>query len=561
MVSKENLSEFVAKYLDNECLHPTLITNKYTNQRMFVSCGHCMVCLLKKANTQTSLASSMSSHFKYTHFVTLKYAEEYIPKLVIKSSESTFDGNILLNLESERILPGRERRIPKQLSLSLYYSHKQYLDHFSKVSGRYSFSAKRVIYPTSESEFQNYIPYVDKEDFFYFMKRLRILIDRKFPNLDYGKQILYYAVSEYGPRTLRPHWHLLLFTNSSQISETLQLLVHQAWSYGSYDISLSRGFAASYVASYVNSFACLPSIYTDFPELRPRSFHSKGYSSHKGFSLPTGVSDLEKLKNDCFNGISVQADDKYVTVKPSRSFKNLLFPRFSEDLFPTRNDVCQFVKSLLRTPSFLVRNGRVPIDYPEFLDPDFNVKDFSYAVSNYIFDIYSDPDNFQFGNRCSNCFSWLYNSVHRLFSVDSIAVRDLFRGDYVPKMAEAFRRLFSRVKRWLSAWHLNDYLDSCFNINLYRLVDASFHFRDQERYRCLVDYFSYLEGVSLDDTKTGLDKVSVYEYLKAYTVNSMSSNPDIVASFKSTLRNKAYTRFYDRIKHKEYNDLTGCLLN
>lgn len=527
---------------------------------MFVSCGHCMVCLLKKANTQTSLASSMSSHFKYTQFVTLKYSDEYIPKLVIKSSESTYDGNILLNLESERILPNREKRVPKQLSFSLYYLRKQFVNHLRKVSGRYSFSAQRVIYPTSESDYQNYIPYIDKEDFFYFMKRLRILIDRKFPNLDYGKQILYYAASEYGPRTFRPHWHLLLFTNSPQVSEALQLLIRQAWTYGSYDISLSRGFAASYVAAYVNSFACLPHFYTDYPELRPRAFHSKGYSTHKAFSLPSGISDLEKLENQCFDGIPIQADGKHVTVKPSRSFKNLLFPRFSEDLFSTRNDVCQFVKSLLRTPSFLVRNGRVSIDYPEFLDSNFNIKDFSYAVSNYIFDIYSNPDSFHFGDRYSNCFSWLYGSIHRLFTVDSVAVRGLFRDYYVPKMAEAYRRLFSRIRRWLLAWHLDDYSDFYFNINLYRLIDASFHLRDRERYRCLFDYFTYLEGVSLDESLSGLEKITVYEYLKAYTVNSISNNPDIVASFQSTLRNKAYMRFYDRIKHKEYNDITGCLL-
>ncbi|WGL30903.1 replication initiator protein [Dipodfec virus UOA04_Rod_499] len=559
MVSREKLSDFVSKYLDNECLHPVRIRNKYTGQYMYTSCGHCMVCLLKKANTQTSLASSMSSHFKYTYFVTLKYSEEYIPKLRVKSSDWSDSDNVFLTLESERILPPSEKRTPSTLSMSLCYTHKQYVDHFRKVSGRYSFQAKQVIYPSSEFDFQDYIPYIDREDFFFFMKRLRILIDRKFPNLGYGKKILYYAVSEYGPRTLRPHWHLLLFTDSSEVSEALSLLVRSAWSYGSYDISLSRGFAASYVASYVNSFACLPNFYTDYPELRPRSYHSKGYSSHKAFSLPTGVSDLEKLENECFNGIPVQADGQYVTVKPSRSFKDLLFPRFSEDLFAARHDVCQFVKSLLRAPSWLVRNGRLSIDFPDFFDFNFNIKDFSYALSSYIFDIYSDPDFFCFRDRCSSDIGCLFRSVHRLFSLDSFAVRDVFKEDYVPRMAEMFRRLFSRVRRWLLAWRLSDPLDPLFSINLYKLVDSSFHLRDRERYRCLVDYFSYLEGVSLDDSLTGLEKTTVYEYLKAYTINSMSNHPDIVSSFQSTLRNKAFVKFYDRIKHKEYNDLTGSL--
>lgn len=560
MVSKEKLSEFVSKYLDNECLHPVRVRNKYTGEYLYTSCGHCMVCLLKKANTQTSLASSMSTHFKYTHFVTLKYSDEYIPKMVIKESSVQPNGNIFLSLKSERILPPREKRIPKDLSFSLYYTHNQFVDHFRKVSGRYSYAAKQVVYPSSESDFQKYIPYVDKEDFFCFMKRLRILIDRKFPNLHYGKQILYYAVSEYGPRSLRPHWHLLLFTDSSQVSEALQLLVRQAWSYGSYDISLSRGFAASYVASYVNSFACLPNFYTDFPEFRPRSFHSKGYSSHKEFSLPSGISDLQKLEDQCFNGISLPVDGQFVTVKPSRSFKNLLFPRFSEDLLPTRYDVCQFVKSLLGAPSWLVRNGYLSIDFPDFLDPDFNVKQFSYALADYILSTHVDRERLGYSQSGDNVIQYLLRSVHLDFDSYNDVSRSFFSPENIPLLAEAFRRLFNRIRRWLNAWHLTDPLDSCFNINLYKLVDASFHLRDRERYRCLVDYYTYLEAITLDESLTGLQKTSVLEYLSAYTIHSCSHNPDIVASFQEQLKNKAYVRFFDRIKHKEYNDMTGCLL-
>lgn len=561
MITKEKLSEFVSKYLDNECLHPVRVRNKYTGEYLYTSCGHCMVCLLKKANTQTSLASSMSTHFKYTHFVTLKYSDEYVPKMKIQESSVQSNGNILLSLKSERILPPREKRAPKTLSFNLYYTHKQFVDHFQKVSGRYSYAAKQVIYPSSESDFQNYIPYIDKEDFFYFMKRLRILIDRKFSDLNYGKQILYYAVSEYGPRTFRPHWHLLLFTNSPQISEALSLLVRQAWSYGSYDISLSRGFAASYVASYVNSFACLPHFYTDFPEFRPRSFHSKGYSSHSAFSLPSGISDLQKLEDQCFNGISVSSDGQFVTVKPSRSFKNLLFPRFSEDLLPTRRDVYEFVKSALRAPSWLVRNGCLSIDFPDFLDPSFNVKQFSYVLADYILSDHVDRERLGYSQFGDNVIQWLLRGVHLDFDPYNDVFRVFFSPENIPLLAEAFRRLFNRVRRWLSAWHLTDSLDPCFNINLYKLVDSSFHLRDRERYRCLVDYYTYLEGLTLDDSLVGLQKTQALEYLRAYTIHSSSQNPDIVASFQKQLKNKAYVRFYDRIKHKEYNDLTGCLLN
>ena len=64
--------------------------------------------------------------------------------------------------------------------------------------------------------------------------------------------------SEYGPASFRPHWHLLLFSNSERFSQTVLENVSKAWSYGRCDASLSRGYAAQYVASMLIALSPYP---------------------------------------------------------------------------------------------------------------------------------------------------------------------------------------------------------------------------------------------------------------------------------------------------------------
>ena len=59
----------------------------------------------------------------------------------------------------------------------------------------------------------NRIPYVCNRDLDLFLKRLRSY----YPD----EKIRYYALSEYGPTSFRPHWHLLLFSNSERFSQTI----------------------------------------------------------------------------------------------------------------------------------------------------------------------------------------------------------------------------------------------------------------------------------------------------------------------------------------------------
>ena len=116
-------------------------------------------------------------------------------------------------------------------------------------------------------------------------------------------------------------------------SHDIRVLVSKSWSYGRTDCSLSRGSAAGYVASYINSFVDLPDFFNRHKEIKPRSYHSKGLSVNSLFRQSSDVSEVQTVADSCFDGFSVPINGEYVTVKPSRSYERTLFPRISDPVF------------------------------------------------------------------------------------------------------------------------------------------------------------------------------------------------------------------------------------
>ena len=201
-------------YLKSECLSPLKVMNKYTNEVLYVPCGHCYSCLKNKSNRDTSLAMNIASHFKYCYFVFLSYADQFLPYMEVTQVSRLDD---IRNLYTFKAV-NRSMRIPRKRGndriidddpfvISHSMTVNEYQDLIVKSHGRYDFSRKSVVYP-SFSSCDNLIPYCNTNDCQLFLKRLRFHISEK-----YNEKIRFYAVSEYGPRTYRPHWHLLLFFN------------------------------------------------------------------------------------------------------------------------------------------------------------------------------------------------------------------------------------------------------------------------------------------------------------------------------------------------------------
>ena len=102
--------DVIDKYLSSECLHPVRVLNKYTNEVLYVPCGHCYSCVKNKANRDTALAINMASHFRYCYFVFLSYKDEFLPYMEMYKSSPIDDEH---NVYSFRSI-NRNIRIPRK---------------------------------------------------------------------------------------------------------------------------------------------------------------------------------------------------------------------------------------------------------------------------------------------------------------------------------------------------------------------------------------------------------------------------------------------------------------
>ena len=140
----------------------------------------------------------------------------------------------------------------------------------------------------------------------------------------------FYAVGEYGPVHFRPHYHILLFTNSKEVSKVLRLCHDKSLKLGRSDFQIARGGASSYVASYVNSLASAPLLYRSCRAFKPRQRASLGFfekgevleeSEDVYYAIEKKIDSVINGRVYNFNGISVKST-------PPMSYIRTLLPRF-----------------------------------------------------------------------------------------------------------------------------------------------------------------------------------------------------------------------------------------
>lgn len=361
--------EVIDKYLQSDCLRPIKVYNKYTHDVLYVPCGHCYSCIKNKSNRDTALAMNISSNFKYCYFVLLSYEDRFLPRMEVTSvtplsddrSNYTFcscDRNIVVSGNKKKDNRGKDRIIKDEIfGFAHAMTSSEYKDIIVKSHGRYDFSRKCVVYPAFE-DCDNLVPYCNTSDCQKFLKRLRFHIKAK-----YNEEIRYYAVSEYGPRTYRPHWHLLLFFNSDRLTETIAQYVSESWSYGHTSCELSKGGSSSYVASYVNSNVCLPSLYVEHKEIKARAFHSKGYGVNHVFPREGKIYDIEKMSSILLNGECISVNGNAQQIFPSRSYKYTVFPRFTNNICQSPHRSALLFSAAFFAPERLIRLGYLDVTY------------------------------------------------------------------------------------------------------------------------------------------------------------------------------------------------------
>ena len=562
MITKELQNKLVTR-----CQHPRTIVNKYTNEPVVVSCGSCPSCVLRRSGIQTNLLTSYSAQFRFVYFVTLTYAPRFLPTLnvsVIQTcTDDVADVSVVPNINN---LDARDpniylfgfRSVPRSASVRLKSSTVERTFKDPEVKFTYPMKSEDLlsILEKIKHNVPNRIPYVCNRDLDLFLKRLRSY----YPN----EKLRYYAVSEYGPTSFRPHWHLLLFSNSERFSETVCENVPKAWSYGRCDVSLSRGFAASYVASYVNSFVALPDFYTQMPKVvRPKSFHSIGFTESNLFPREIRVAEVDEVADKCLDGVCVERNGYFRTIKPTWPYLLRLFPRFSEPIrkFPSR--VYQLLSAAFTAPGRVVRSGCADLDCDPFsADSKQSLLSFCKQYLNYV-------DNYGKKNDERNTLLPKANLPHSdIFILSECRLYDGVDLEPVHRVSRVYR-FFLGIKKFIRVYSSDGdprcFFPSCFfgatfpgQIDLLHILSVKIvDFWNRYEYKRLVDFYQTLEDS--DDRELVEFELRNYSFRFDKSVLDKETPYDELPLVRR-LAAAALTKCRDKVKHKKVNDSSGIFL-
>ena len=317
------------------CVNTRPIYNRFIRQLIQVDCGKCPACQQKKAAARSSRIRNNVTNGYVPLFVTLTYDNKYVPYVFRSDLDNNLD-----YVKVHRNFKFRHVRVDSSYDFegcSFYYPHvldsvlmqydipnKARLMDLKKMSGRVG-----VCY------------YPDVQLFF---KRFRQYLIRDFNIHD---TFNYFACSEYGPSTNRPHFHLLIYVPASKESSFRSAII-KAWPYADrcrteQYIEVARD-AAGYVSSYVNSGNFIPKVLSD-------NFNQK-HSYSKTFGMGLECFSLEKILEKVSEGDlrynvkrTVNGTPDICSVPIPKYVINRYFPRFKGYSRLTDSEVCKYILS------------------------------------------------------------------------------------------------------------------------------------------------------------------------------------------------------------------------
>lgn len=562
MITKELQNKLLTR-----CQNPRTVVNKYTHEPVVASCGRCPSCILRRSAVQTNLLTTYSAQFRYVYFITLTYAPCFLPTLEVSVIETCSD-----DIADVPCVPNIDdldagdpntylfgfRSVPRSASVKLKSSTVERTFKDPEIRFSYPMKPKELlsILGKINHNVPYRIPYVCNRDLDLFLKRLRSY----YPD----EKLRYYAVSEYGPTSFRPHWHLLLFSNSERLSQTVCENVSKAWSYGRCDASLSRGFAAPYVATYVNSFVALPDFYTQMPKLvRPKSFHSIGFTESNLFPRKVQITGVDEVADKCLNGVRVERDGYFRTIKPSWPYLLRLFPRFSDSIRKLPPSVYQLLYSAFTAPSRVIRSGCADIGCDPFNESSKqSILSFCKQYLNYV-------DNYGKSNEHRNFLSPQANLPHsdvlilsecRLY--DGVDLETTHR---VSRLYRFFLGIAKFIRTYSSDGSSELFWSSgtlggelfCRERFLRIISEKIVNFWNRYEYNRLVDFYHTLE----DSDDKDLVDFEIRNYSFRYNRSVLDKEkPYNELPLVRRLAAASLIKCRDKVKHKKVNDLSGIFL-
>lgn len=539
----------------DHCQHRSFITNKYTGARIAADCGQCDYCIHKKAQKASMRVKTAGSAFKYSYFVTLTYDNVHVPLMNCKVLHSEYEdavgisGDIHFGDEHHQYIPVSEYQCDDSSMLRhIFFEQVQGTVPFDREIKEYvpvkdnwflsmdairSFITKtqavgKTDYPASkEYGRDNLIPFLNYVDVQNYIKRVRKYLYQK---LGTYESLHFYAVGEYGPVHFRPHYHLLLFTNSEEVSAVLRYCHDKSWKFGRSDFQRSAGGAGSYVASYVNSLCSAPLLYRSCRAFRPRSRASVGFFE-KGRAFVEDEDPYAQIEQKIdsvvngrvynFNGVSVRST-------PPMSYIRTLLPRFSSACNDDSTSIARILCAVHSTPKRIARFGFV--DYKQDSVLSLVRAYYQYLKVQHIL---TDDDKIIL--HASRCLTRFVNCSS-----------DVDIQSYINKLY----RLFLYVYKFFRNWHLPDF--GC-NLASYSgrimfIIKTGIEYEKKADYKSLRDAYELRSQYpEISDCMFALpqngQEIDVLQAVSRETVDLLEQ-----------LRYRSSTFCRDMIKHKKLND-------
>lgn len=538
----------------DHCQHRSFITNRYTGARIAVDCGQCDYCIHKRAKKASMRVKTAGSAFKYSYFVTLTYDNAHIPLMSCKVLHSEYDdvvgisGDIHYGDEHHQYIPVSEYQCDDNSMLRhIFFEQVQGTVPFDREIKEYvpvkdnwflsmdairSFIYKtqavdKTVYPAAEQYgLGNLIPFLNYVDVQNYIKRLRKHLFHKLGNYE---TLHFYAVGEYGPVHFRPHYHLLLFTNSDKVASVLRYCHDKSWTFGRSDFQRAAGGAGSYVASYVNSLSAAPLLYRSCRAFKPKSRASVGFFE-KGCDVVEDEDPYAQIERKIdsvvngrvynFNGISVRST-------PPMSYIRTLLPRFSSARNDDATAIARILRAVHRTPQRIARFGII-----HYKDSVLSLVNAYYEYLK-VQNILTDDDKIIL--HASRCLTRFCNSSS-----------DVDIKSYINKLY----RLFLYVYKFFRNWHLPSFGSdvSAYSGRIMFIIKTGIEYEKKANYESLRDAYNIrAQHPEISDCMFALPQ-------NGQEIDVLSNVSRETIQLLEQLRYRSSTFCRDMIKHKKLND-------
>lgn len=325
-------------YTGIKCLRPVRIISKHNGLYSYVPCGKCEVCLSNKQLHNCSTCDFELSSATSVYFITLTYSNPNVPIMAVYEDKFYKDSTDIDDLYYCHDVTPRYRvkncknpvvdddyylgcvRYPGHLMDDLYYKRVKTNDDISVFSTHYYDMGSNLV----DSDSIYYFPYLSHYDVKCFLKRFRYHLNKD-KNKNY-ETLRYYVMGEYGPRTFRPHFHLLLFFDSEITPEKVTSLVYKAWNFGRISVDRVEKNATSYVTRYAAGSFILPPLY-DLPATKPRLSHSINFGGKVYDSVWESINENDELAFNLLDSYELPIAGKVRKYYVRRPLENRRYPK------------------------------------------------------------------------------------------------------------------------------------------------------------------------------------------------------------------------------------------